>query len=133
MIFAMERISKILGENDPSLFQPPCYEAPSTGHPHLKPCLGEGHQVQASPFMFWLHWPLSTCVLCFFPLLVSHNVVNGTKRTYSPTPTCVFPPAERGQQIAGPMAGCLGYKGISTCPHTEHTGPFLLCESAGIS
>ncbi|XP_012912219.1 large ribosomal subunit protein eL30-like [Mustela nigripes] len=39
----------------------------------------------------------------------------------------------RGQQMAGPMAGCLGYKGISTCPHTEHTGPFLLCESAGIS
>lgn len=57
MLCAMERISKILGENDPSLFQPQCYEAPSTGHPHLKPCLGEGHQVHASPFMFWLHWP----------------------------------------------------------------------------
>lgn len=49
MLCAVERCGKTLRKNDPSLFQPQPYEAPSTGHPHLKPCLGKGAQVHASP------------------------------------------------------------------------------------
>lgn len=130
MLCAVERCSKTLRKNDPSLFQPQPYEAPSTGHPHLKPCLGKGAQVHASPCHVLdalLHTPPPPQHLCslLFPLLISHSVVNGTDRTCSPISTCVLPLAGSGQQMAGPTAGCLGCKGISTCPHTEHTAPLL--------
>lgn len=75
MLCAVERCSKTLRKNDPSLFQPQPYEAPSTGHPHLKPCLGKGAQVHASPCHVLdalLHTPPPTPAPVFSALSLTH-------------------------------------------------------------